>query len=101
LQQNYGVSYRRAALIARTENFKAKALIESVRRKQLGISLAVWMHSHAGVTPRKTHIAMNGKEFDVSKGMYDSEEGEYVFPGQLINCRCSSRAILESLNTAP
>lgn len=97
LQQNYGVSYKRAALIARTENFKAKAVIESVRRKQLGIDTAIWMHSSAGKIPRPAHVAMNGQKFDISKGMFDADEGKYVFPGQLINCRCTSRAIIEGM----
>jgi SPP1 gp7 family putative phage head morphogenesis protein len=98
LQKNYGVSYRRAALISRTENFKAKAVIESVRRKQLGIDQAVWLHSGGGKVPRPTHVAMSGKKFDVSKGLYDSEVQRFVFPGELISCRCTSRAVLEGYN---
>jgi SPP1 gp7 family putative phage head morphogenesis protein len=100
IQKNYGVGYRRAALIARTENFKAKAVIENVRRQELGLTEAIWMHSSAGKVPRPTHVAMNGKKYELKKGMYDSHEGEFVFPGQLINCRCTSRAVLEGFNDA-
>lgn len=94
LQQSYGVTKRRAALIARDQNNKAKAIIENTRRQQLGIRQAIWQHSKAGKTPRPTHVAMNGKVFDLDKGMYDSAVGKYVWPGTEINCRCTSRAII-------
>lgn len=94
LKQSYGVSQRRAELIATDQNNKAKATIEDARRAELGIVEAIWMHSHAGKEPRPTHVAMNGKRYKIGKGMYDSEVDEYVLPGQLIRCRCSSRAVL-------
>lgn len=94
LRETYGVATRRAALIARDQNNKAKAVIENTRRQELGIKRAVWQHSHAGREPRPTHVRMNGKTYDLDKGMYDSREKKYVWPGQLINCRCTSRAIV-------
>ncbi len=94
VQTKYGVAYRRAALIARDQNNKAKAIIENTRRQELGIKQAIWQHSTAGKEPRPTHVAMNGKVYDLKKGMYDSAEGEQIWPGQLINCRCTSRAII-------
>jgi len=98
LQKNYGVSARRSAIIARTENGRAKSLMESVRRKELGIDYAIWLHSAGGRVPRPSHIAMSGKKFEVSKGLYDSEVKRNVFPGELINCRCVSKAVLEGYN---
>jgi SPP1 gp7 family putative phage head morphogenesis protein len=94
LRETYDVTTKRAALIARDQNNKAKAVIENTRRQQLGIKQAIWQHSHAGKVPRPTHVRMNGKTFDLDKGMYDSHEKKYVWPGQLINCRCTSRAII-------
>lgn len=94
VRKNYGVTYRRAALIARTQVMMAKATMERVRRTELGITEAIWQHSHAGKVPRPTHLAMNGKRFKVADGMYDSAEGRKVQPGELINCRCSSRSII-------
>ncbi|MDE2101680.1 MAG: minor capsid protein [Patescibacteria group bacterium] len=98
LQSQYGVTRRRAALIARDQNNKATSVFQETRRKQLGIKEAVWMHSHAGKKPRRTHVAMNGKRYDVSKGMWDEDEGKYVFPGELINCRCVSRSVIPALD---
>lgn len=96
LNKSYGIEARRAALIARDQNNKAKAVIETARRKELGLKKAIWMHSHAGKEPRPVHEAWGreGRVFDLDKGLYDPDEGEYVFPGQLINCRCTSRAVI-------
>lgn len=95
LRSTYGITVKRAALIARDQNAKAKATIENTRRQELGITQAIWQHSSAGKEPRPTHVAMNGKVFDLKQGMYDSDEGEWILPGQLINCRCTSRAIIK------
>lgn len=95
LRQVHGSTVKRAALIARDQNAKAKATIERVRQMELGITRAIWMHSHAGKEPRPTHVAMDDKEYDLAKGMYDSDEGEWVHPGQLINCRCTNRPVIE------
>lgn len=94
LRKNYGVSVRRAALIARDQNNKAKAIIENTRRQELGIVKGIWMHSHGGKEPRPTHVEMDGKPYDLKKGMYDSAEGKFIWPGQLINCRCTSKSVI-------
>ena len=94
LADRYGVSTRRAALIARTANAQAKGVIENVRRQELGITQARWQHSSAGREPRPSHVAMNGKLFDLAKGMWDPDEGQWILPGQLPNCRCSSSAVI-------
>jgi SPP1 gp7 family putative phage head morphogenesis protein len=97
LRKSYDVTTKRAALIARDQNAKAKATIENTRRMELGITQAIWQHSSAGKEPRPSHVAMNGKTFELAKGMFDSDEQEWILPGQLINCRCTSRAILPML----
>jgi SPP1 gp7 family putative phage head morphogenesis protein len=94
LQKEYGVTKRRAAMIARDQNNKATAALTRTRQQQLGITEALWVHSSAGKVPRPTHVKMNGKKYDVSKGFFDSAEGRHVFPGELINCRCFSRSII-------
>jgi len=94
LEKQYGVTKRRAALIARDQNNKATSAFQRARQQELGITKAVWMHSHAGKEPRPTHVKMDGKTYDINKGMWDSAVGEYIFPGQLINCRCTSRSVV-------
>lgn len=97
LRKTYQITSRRAALIARDQNAKAKATIERVRRHELGIRRAIWMHSHAGKDPRPTHVAMNNKPYNIAEGMWDSDEGEYIWPGELINCRCVDRAVIDGV----
>lgn len=100
LHETYGVTRNRAALIARDQNAKAKAIIEKARRQEIGVVKAVWMHSSGGKVPRATHIAMDGKLYDLAVGMWDKNEGKYILPGELINCRCTSRAVLPYVDEA-
>jgi uncharacterized protein with gpF-like domain len=99
LRKTYGVSRDRAATIARDQNNKAKAVIERTRRQELGITHAIWQHSAGGKVPRATHVAMSGKPYPLSQGMWDSAEKKYVMPGELINCRCTSRAVIPAFET--
>lgn len=100
LEKSYGVTRKRAALIARDQNAKAKAVIEAVRHQELGIKQAIWMHSHAGKEPRPSHVKMNNKLYDLSKGMYDPDEGKFIHPGELINCRCTMRPYIPGFESA-
>lgn len=94
LQENYGVTKRRAALIARDQNNKATATMQRVRQQELGITTAIWVHSAGGKKPRPSHVAMNGKPYDVAKGMWDPDENKWIRPGELISCRCVSKSII-------
>jgi len=94
LQANYGVSKKRASLIARDQNSKANSSFDRARQLELGVEQAIWRHSHGGKTPRPSHVANDGKTFDVAKGWYDPDEGAWIQPGELINCRCYSEAII-------
>lgn len=97
LQRHYGVTKRRAAIIARDQNNKANSAMTRARQTELGITEAIWMHSHAGKTPRPTHVKMDGRRYDVKQGMYDPAEGRRIFPGELINCRCTSRSVIPGI----
>ena len=90
----HGVTKRRAAFIARDQNNKATSALQRARQIEIGITEAVWIHSHAGKTPRPAHVKMDGKKYDVKKGMWDSDEQEFVLPGQLVNCRCFSKSVI-------
>lgn len=92
LEARFGITKRRAALIARDQNNKATATITRVRQQELGITEAEWMHSAGGKHPRPSHVAANGKRYEVAKGMLI--DGEWIRPGELINCRCVSKAIV-------
>lgn len=98
LREVHAITRKRAALIARDQNAKAKATIEQARRLELGISRARWRHSHAGQEKykRPSHVkaSADGVTFSTRKGWYDPDEKQYILPGELIECKCSSDAII-------
>ena len=94
LRQLYPAASHRAELIARDQSNKANAVVNRARQMELGITDAIWMHSHAGKTPRPDHVAANGKRYKIAEGCLIS--GEYIQPGEEINCRCTSRPVLPS-----
>jgi hypothetical protein len=101
LKDRYDLTKKRAALIARDQNNKATAVVTRVRQQEAGITKARWLHSHAGKTPRPEHVAfaagkLGGPFYDVSKGAY--LEGKWVWPGTEINCRCTSRPVIEGFD---
>jgi uncharacterized protein with gpF-like domain len=96
LREQYGMSVADAASIARDQNRKATALIENVRRMELGITHAVWLHSHAVLNPRPSHKAFSGQIYELKTGAY--LDGKYVWPGSEIGCMCLSRAIIPGVN---
>lgn len=98
LRQRFDVPKKRAAFIAHHQNNAATAAITRIRQSEAGITSAVWMHSHAGKTPRPEHVAfaagqMGGPVYDVNKGAY--LEGVWTWPGREPGCRCFSRPVLE------
>lgn len=87
LKARYGITKRRAALIAKTQNNQATAVMTAARQKDLGITEGIWRHSHAGKMPRPSHLKANGERFEIAKGMY--LDGKWTLPGTEINCRCT------------
>lgn len=92
LKQLYPAASHRAELIARDQSNKANAVVNRARQMELGITEAIWMHSHAGKNPRLDHVAANGKRYKIAEGCKIS--GEFIQPGEEINCRCTSRPVL-------
>lgn len=92
MQARYGVTKRRAALIARDQNNKATSVMTSARQKSLGITEGIWKHSLGGKHPRPSHLQANGKTFQLDKGMY--LDGEWIMPGEAINCRCTWQPVV-------
>jgi Phage Mu protein F like protein len=107
LEDHYGVSKRRAAFIARSQNNLATSSMTAARQVEVGVKKATWLHSHGGKEPRRTHVANSGKPYDPAKGWYDPEayklrgggfRGEWILPGQLPNCRCVSASIIKGFS---
>lgn len=100
IQDQFGVSFRRAAFIARDQNNKATAAYQKVRQTELGLKEGIWMHSHAGKVPRKTHLANHGHRFNIAEGWFDPDPKvrKHIMPGELINCRCVWRPVIPGLS---
>lgn len=100
LHERYGITKRRAAFIALDQNNKATSSMNKARQTELGLDEGIWMHSHAGKVPRKTHLANNGKRFSISAGWFDPDPKvrKRIMPGQLPRCRCTWRVVLKGFS---
>jgi SPP1 gp7 family putative phage head morphogenesis protein len=100
LKQRYGVTRKRAALIARDQNNKTTAAFTRVHYGELGIEKAVWLHSTAGKEPRPTHVKNSGKAYVVSEGWFDPDPRvrKRIWPGELINCRCVAKPVVKGFS---
>jgi len=100
LDKRYDITTKRANLIARDQLDKATQAIQRTRDKEIGITEGIWVHMPGQKTSRKTHIAMNGKQFKLEgddKGLYDTDVKRNVIPSELPACRCCYRAVLPDL----
>ncbi len=100
LQKQFGVPEKRARLIARDQSLKAMQSVARARASEAGIKIGVWKHRSGSKVPRKSHLAMNGKEFEIEKGMFDPDPKvqRYIHCGELISCRCSFSPVLSSFD---
>ena len=95
LDRRYDISAKRAALIARDQNNKATECIARTNDLAAGVTQGEWIHVPGRKTSRASHKAMHGKVFDLREGLFDSEEGRKVKPGELICCNCTYRPIFD------
>jgi SPP1 gp7 family putative phage head morphogenesis protein len=92
LTKRYGITQRRAELISRDQNNKATSVMNRARQLEIGITEAKWRHSHAGQHPRISHLEADGKVYSIAEGC--KIDGEFIWPGEKINCRCTAKPIL-------
>jgi hypothetical protein len=88
LEKRYDITRKRAALIARDQNAKMTGALQRARQIEIGITEAIWLHSHGGKTYRKTHLANDRKRYNVATGWWDPDPKvkRFIAPGELINC---------------
>lgn len=100
LREGFGVSRRRARLISRDQNNKATSMLQRARFVENGITECVWMHSSAGKEPRPSHVkaGRDRVRFDPRVGWFDPHEKKYIWPGTLINCRCTCRPVIKGFS---
>ena len=97
LEKRYGLTKRRAALIARDQTSKATAAINRARMQGLGVKKFKWLHSMGGKEPRPLHKnVLNGNVYSFDDPpVIDERTGERGLPGVLINCRCRMLPVIE------
>jgi uncharacterized protein with gpF-like domain len=100
------VTHKRAVMIARDQSNKATNAMTRARYEDLGIVKAVWQHNAGGSMTFRDghltksgkatddHVSLDGKVFDLAKGMYDPFLGRNIQPGECVNCKCSYRPYL-------
>ena len=98
LQKEFGVTERRARLIALDQTNKANAAISIHRSAEAGIEYGFWLHRSGSKKPRPTHIKMSGYNFKLSEGLHDPDPkvNRKIMPGELVACRCAYRPDLSS-----
>jgi uncharacterized protein with gpF-like domain len=100
LEARFSVTRRRAALIAKTQNNMATASMTRARNLEIGLTEAIWVHSHGGREPRPSHVKAGAEKvrYDIAKGWYDPAIGEFIQPGALIGCRCVGRPVVKGFS---
>lgn len=97
IQERFKKTRNEAVRIAVDQTNKATEAISRARCEDIGVTHGFWMHRSGSKDPRKTHIAMNGKRFKLSEGLYDYSVGYNVKPGELIWCRCTFKLDLSTI----
>lgn len=81
-----GFDGARADRVALDQINKINQQVQIMNAKSLGCTHARWKHVPGQYTSRRTHMAMDGKEFNLNEGLYDNSVGRNVIPGQLPYC---------------
>lgn len=92
LEKRFGLSERRAALIARDQIGKAYGQITAARHRQIGVSRYIWRT----VRERDERVREEHEEREGEVFSYDDppEDGH---PGEPINCRCYPEPVLDDV----
>jgi SPP1 gp7 family putative phage head morphogenesis protein len=91
IEKSFGISRRRANLIARDQTAKLNASLTKLRQQEIGVEEYVWQTS-GDERVRATHRAHDGKTF-----RWDSPPKDTGHPGQDVNCRCVAIAVLDGI----
>jgi SPP1 gp7 family putative phage head morphogenesis protein len=94
LGEQFGVSSRRGAVIARDQVGKFHGQLSELRQTQAGVEKYTWRGT-LDARERASHRALEGKVF-----RWDDPplvDGERVKPGQAIMCRCWAEPVLNDL----
>jgi len=91
IQKSFGISHRKAKLIARDQTAKLNSSLTRLRQQEIGIEEYIWQ-TVEDERVRQTHRHNNGKRF-----RWDKPPPITGHPGNDVNCRCIARPVIEGL----
>jgi len=100
LEKHEGITERRAKNIALDQTIKAHNQINSAEMDRLGFDQFEWLHSHASLQPRPSHLKMNGHIFSFTNLRQEQEkfgvpEEDQGLPGVPPGCKCSILPVID------
>jgi uncharacterized protein with gpF-like domain len=98
LEKRYGITRRRAANIALSQNNLATSALRRARETEMGIEEGLWLHSGGGKHPRPSHVRQSGKRFSIKNGWLDPAINKIIWPATEPGCRCSWRAVVKGFS---
>lgn len=102
IEDEYGVTQRRARFIARDQTAKINGELTKQRQIDAGYEYFLWLDGD-DERVRASHRAIAEADVGYGKGVYrwddlpTNERGERIQPGSDFNCRCSSRPVRNSV----
>ena len=93
MQKAYGISRRRAELIARDQTAKLNGQIQKAQQQDAGITEYIWCTTGDNRV-RSSHAALNGKKFSWNDPPL-TESGRRCHPGEDYQCRCIGRPVFD------
>ena len=91
---NDNIPRQRAESVLLQITMMTNQAIQRQNMLDLGFEKATWIHVPGEFTSRQTHIKFNGREFDLTEGLFDTDVERNVFPAELWYCRCIMRGII-------
>jgi len=89
IQKSFGITHRRAKLIARDQTTKLNASLTKLRQQEVGVEKYIWQTA-GDERVRPSHRANDGKTF-----RWDSPPKATGHPGHDVNCRCVAIPVFE------
>lgn len=96
LEKQKGQTKRSAKNMALDQTRKAYNSLNKARMEKLGVQSFEWIHTGGGQKPRPQHVEMSGEIYSFAElPIIDNATGERGIPGQLPNCRCVMRPVVD------
>lgn len=90
-----GFDAGRARRVALDQVNKINTGVQTENALALGMNKGIWIHVPGQYESRHSHEdILNGREFDITQGMWDPEVRQYIMPAQLPYCRCIFRSVI-------